>query len=55
MPSTNCPADITMKKINEITKSGSWTNFYRDGVDACGNILGEHEVKSIRLKVIDNG
>ena len=40
-----------MKKINEITQSGSWTNFYRDAVDACGNSLGEHEVKSIRLKV----
>jgi hypothetical protein len=51
MPSTNCSSEETMKKINEITQSGSWTNFYRDAVDACGNSLGEHEVKSIRLKV----
>jgi hypothetical protein len=51
IPSTNCDPKETMKKINEITQSGSWTNFYRDGVDACGNNLGEHEVKSIRLKV----
>jgi hypothetical protein len=50
IPSTDCDPKETMKKINEITQSGSWTNFYRDGVDACGNKLGEHEIKSIRLR-----
>jgi hypothetical protein len=54
IPHTNCDPQASMKKIKEITESGSWTNFYRDSVDPCGNKLGEHEVKSIRLKVIDN-
>ncbi|NDF29891.1 MAG: hypothetical protein EB150_06775 [Nitrososphaeria archaeon] len=52
MPSTNCDQNTTMKKIKEATDNGGWTNFYRDAVDACGNSLGEHEVKAIRLKVI---
>lgn len=53
-PSTDCSGEVTMKKVNEITQSGQWTNFYRDAVDACGNSLGDHEVKSIRLRVTDN-
>lgn len=38
----------------EITKNGTWTNFYRDAVDHNGNKQGSHEVKSLKLKVNDN-
>jgi hypothetical protein len=51
MTPSKCDDATTMKIINETVSSGSWTNFYRDAVDACGNSIGEHEVKSIRLKV----
>lgn len=51
MPSNQCDEATTMKVINDTVSSGKWTNFYRDAVDACGNSLGEHEVKSIRLRV----
>lgn len=33
---------------------GFWSNSYRDGTDINGNKLGNHEVKSIKLKVIGN-
>lgn len=38
--------------VKEKTSKGLWTNFYRDAVDPRGNKLGNHEVKSIKLKVI---
>jgi hypothetical protein len=38
----------------EINKTGSWTDWYRDAVDEHNNSVGEHEVKSLRLKVVDN-
>jgi hypothetical protein len=38
----------------EINKSGKFTDWYRDAVDENGNSVGEHEVKSLKLKVIDN-
>lgn len=37
----------------EITKYGEWTNFYRDAVNHKGEKVGEHEVKTLRLKVND--
>jgi hypothetical protein len=37
----------------EMTKYGTWTNFYRDAVDHKGNKQGSHEVKSLKLKVND--
>lgn len=37
----------------EKSKEG-FTNFYRDAVEYDGTKLGEHEVKSIRLKINDN-
>ena len=39
--------------VYEINKSGKWTNFYRDAVDHKGKKLGNHEVKSLRLKVVE--
>lgn len=38
----------------EITKTGVWTNFYRDAVDHNGNKQGSHELKSLKLKVTDS-
>jgi hypothetical protein len=41
------------KVASEIVNSGQWTNWYRDAVDHKGNIVGEHELKSIKLKIND--
>jgi len=35
----------------EITKTGEWTDWYRDAVNEKGDILGKHETKALRLKV----
>lgn len=37
----------------KVNQSGKWTDWYRDAVDENGNSIGEHEVKSLKLKVID--
>jgi hypothetical protein len=39
------------KAVQEITSSGSWTNFYRNATDHKGNKIGEHELKSLKFKV----
>jgi hypothetical protein len=39
------------EEVYKINMSGKWTNFYRDAVDHLGNILGKHQIKSVRLKV----
>jgi hypothetical protein len=36
------------KKVNML---GKWSNFYRDATDHLGNLIGKHQVKSIKLKV----
>lgn len=41
------------KIVSDINKSGKWTDFYRNATDHNGNKIGEHEVKSLRLKVIN--
>lgn len=37
----------------EITSTGEWTDFYRDATNHLGEKVGEHELKSLRLKVND--
>jgi hypothetical protein len=37
----------------EISKSGNWTNFYRDAINHNGEPMGNHELKSLKLKVND--
>jgi hypothetical protein len=37
----------------EINKLGKFTDWYRNAVDENGNSVGEHEVKALKLKVID--
>jgi len=38
----------------DINKNGTWTNWYRDATDHLSSKLGNHEVKSIKLKIKDN-
>lgn len=42
-----------MEVRNKILKSGKWTDFYRNATNWRGDELGEHEVKAIRLKVVE--
>ncbi len=37
-----------------VNSSGKWTDWYRDGVDENGKILGYHETKTLKLYVNDN-
>lgn len=41
-------------KSAEITSLGKWTNFYRNATDENNNKIGEHELKSLKLKIKDN-
>lgn len=34
--------------------SGQWTDWYREAVDETGKSVGQHEVKTLKLSVIDN-
>jgi hypothetical protein len=37
----------------EKSKTGDWTNFYRDAINHKGESIGEHEAKVIKLKIND--
>jgi hypothetical protein len=39
--------------IQALIKVGEWSNFYRDAVDHLKRKVGSHQVKAIRLKVIN--
>lgn len=46
--------DDYMKKMNEYSVSNDkFTNWYKNGTDQNGNIIGEHETKKIKLYVIE--
>jgi hypothetical protein len=38
----------------EINKKGEWTDWYRNAVNQKGESVGSHEVKNLKLSVIDN-
>jgi len=38
----------------KINKSGAWTDWYRNAINEKGESLGSHEVKTLRLSVVDN-
>jgi hypothetical protein len=38
----------------EINKSGEWTDWYRNAVNEKGESVGSHEVKNLKLSVINN-
>jgi hypothetical protein len=50
--------DINMQeyaeKIYNTNKEGKYSNFYRNAEDHMGNSLGSHQVKAIRMSVVDN-
>jgi hypothetical protein len=37
-----------------INKAGKWTDWYRDAVNEKGEKVGEHEVKALKLQVVNN-
>lgn len=37
-----------------LNSSGQWTDWYREAVDENGKSVGQHEVKTLKLSVIDN-
>lgn len=39
--------------VYELNRQGKWSNFYRDAVNHRGESIGSHEVKSLKLKVVD--
>jgi len=38
----------------EVNKAGQWTDWYRNAVNEKGESVGSHEVKNLKLTVIDN-
>lgn len=42
------------KAAQEVNSSGEWTDWYRDAVNEKNESLGSHEVKTLKLNVIDN-
>jgi len=38
----------------KINQSGEWTDWYRNAVNEKGETIGSHEVKNLKLSVIDN-
>ena len=42
------------KRVEEINKSGKWSNFYRNAINHIGEKVGEHEVKAMRFKINEN-
>lgn len=42
-----------IKTIKQINNSGKKSNFYKNGTDQYGNIVGKHEVDRLRMTVID--
>ena len=42
------------KAAQAINSLGQWTDWYRNAVDENGNSVGSHEVKTLKLGVIDN-
>lgn len=39
--------------FEEIRKQNKWTDWYRNGVDHTGKVVGKHEVKNLKLNIID--
>lgn len=39
--------------VNDKNSVGDWSHLYRDGIDHLGNVIGEHEAKSVKLKTTD--
>lgn len=53
LPAGFWPDENYSQIVYELNKQGKWSNFYRDAVDHKGDSIGNHEVKALRLKVIE--
>lgn len=53
LPENFWPREDYGQIVYELNKAGKWSNFYRDAVDHKGNSVGKHEVKTLRLKVVE--
>jgi hypothetical protein len=53
LPASKFDSNEYSNIIYNLNRSGTWSNFYRDAVDHLKNSIGTHQVKAIRLKVID--
>lgn len=51
LPKLNFSSSEYGAEVGRINMLGKWSNFYREATDHIGNILGKHQVKSIKLKV----
>ena len=38
----------------EYNMRGEWTHFYRNATDENNNVVGNHEIKTFRLKTLDH-
>lgn len=46
-------SDGYRENVKKIIESGKWTDFYRNATNDIGEKIGRHQVKSIKLKVLD--
>lgn len=53
MPKLNFDGEEYAIQSQKISASGSWSHFYRNATDHNGNKIGEHELKTLRLKTIN--
>jgi len=53
LPASKFDSNEYSNIIYNLNRSGTWSNFYRDAVDHLKNSIGAHQVKAIRLKVVD--
>jgi hypothetical protein len=53
MPKLNFNGEEYGIESERISKTGNWTHFYRNATDHKGNVLGKHEIKTLRLKTIN--
>lgn len=54
IPSLDVNMDEYSNAVYEMNREAKWANFYRNSTDHKGNSLGEHQVKKIKLNVINN-
>jgi hypothetical protein len=54
MKKSNVDMNEYSNAIYEENRLGKWTDYYRNATDHNGNKIGEHQVKTIKLKVNEN-
>lgn len=53
-PEESIERENKLRVWKEIVEKGGFTNFYRDAVDYKGNKVGDHELKSLHLRINDH-